>query len=69
MTFKASLSQHDDNIQIISIKYLPQMGSNKIITKYSSFIIVSKRISFLKLSPCLLRNEYCVPSEFLGKTQ
>lgn len=31
MTFKASLSQLDDNIQIISIKHLPQMGSNKII--------------------------------------
>lgn len=30
MTFKASLSQLD-NIQIISIKHLPQMGSNKII--------------------------------------
>lgn len=31
MTFKASLSKLDDNIQIISIKHLPQMGSNKII--------------------------------------
>lgn len=31
MTFKTSLSQLDDNIQIIPIKHLPQMGCNKII--------------------------------------
>lgn len=31
MTFRAPLSQLDDNFQIISMKHLPQMGSNKII--------------------------------------
>lgn len=31
VTFKASLSQLDGNIPIISIKHLPQMGGHKII--------------------------------------
>lgn len=31
VTFKASLSQLDGNIPIISIKRLPQMGGHKII--------------------------------------